>query len=53
MLSVREEIIEFLTALMRNQDEDARHRLKAAELLKKFEEGAGGEETVAVSVEYL
>lgn len=54
-MTVRDEVIGFLTTLMRDGEEDSRNRLKAAELLRKFEEEKDGEDRgpILVQVEYL
>lgn len=54
-MTVKDEVIGFLTGLMRDGGEDSKNRLKAAELLRKFEEekDGGGQGPIVVQVEYL
>ena len=57
-MSAREEAVAFLRGLMKDEEEDSKNRLKAAELLRKFEdeeerEKDGEKASVVLRVEYL
>lgn len=54
-MTIRDEIIAFLRASMKDKGEDSKNRLKAAELLRKFQEGEmeGQETAIRVEIEHL
>ena len=53
-MTLREEIVAFLRAAMKDREEESKNRLKAAELLRKFqEEGEELPPAIRVEIEYL